>query len=237
VVRAEIASWRVGRMVVCSVLETPQAVIGISSRSTRSFAVSGSAKGPIHIGVVGKGTAQHKLSAERHVRRLYPLRPKVEAYPSPTLASTADERRLVGYSPLFGEAFRVAGNLLVKMGFGSKGLVDLDGTPIYERIARAQPEDLVYDEADAKISLEEIQQMDLSDVFETVLPAQVLSEARTELDTELIASDFQHSVLTTKTLSAAGIERLDRVSVPRIYRSRLAEIRREAQSREEAAPS
>lgn len=235
-VRREIASWRVGRIVVCSVLETPQAVIGISSRSTGSFTVSGSAKGPIHIGVVGKGEAKTEKRSDRHVRRLYPLRPRVEVYPPPTRGSSAEDRKLVGYTPLFGEAFRVSGNLLARMGFLKKRLVDPDGNPIYERIARAQPEDLVYDEEDADISPEEIQRMDLSEVFETVPPAQVVSERQTELETEFIDSDFPEVVLTTDLLGRFGIKQLDRVSVPRDYRSVLTEIRQQAAERENAEP-
>lgn len=175
-IRSELGKWDLGAMVICSVFETPQGVVGISSRSTSSFVVSGNVSGPIHIGVKAKGGGQGRLSRQRGFRRAFPLEPKTERYPKPKANSTSSERQRVGYSPLFRDAFRVSSDLLTRFGIRNRRLVTLDGTPLHRRIVRSEPEDRVYDRRNAEMSLKEAKDLPISELFEWVSPQDLSKE-------------------------------------------------------------
>jgi hypothetical protein len=175
-IRSELANWDLGAMVVCSVIETPQGVVGISSRSTTSFLVSGDAGGPVHIGVTARGKVRGKLVSQMGYGRVFPLVPKVKKYPKPSSSSTSKQRKRVAYSPLFRDAFRVSSDILTKCGIRNRRLVTVDGKLIHKRIERSEREDRVYDRRDAEMSLKDLQELPVSELFESVSPETLYGE-------------------------------------------------------------
>lgn len=175
-IRSELANWDLGAMVVCSVIEIPQGVVGVSSRSTTSFLVSGDAGGPVHIGVKAKGKARGRLASQMGYRRLFPLVPKAKKYPQPNSSSTSKQRKRVAYSPLFRDAFRVSSDILTKCGIRNRRLVTVDGKLIHKRIERSEREDRVYDPRGAEMSLKELQELPVAQLFESVPPETLYGE-------------------------------------------------------------
>lgn len=225
-IRAVFEEWPLSKTVICAVFETSGGVIGVSSRSTTSFEVSLDIKGRPTIVPMAGGGVRSRLSVGRSARRAFPLWPKDDG-PEPGLEAGPEERRLRLYTPLFSKGYRVSKHLLGH--FGRRELVTLDGNPVTGRIARADPVDLLYEPGSADVSIDEIREMPIDELFEEVTPEILTNEVAIEIASELPAEEIDQE-LTLEALSHVGVESLDFVSVVHRDRWRLDQLRQ----REEA---
>lgn len=224
-VRAVLGDWPLTKTVICAVFETPGGVVGISSRTTTGFKVNLGAGGRPHIAVVAKGGGEAELTSERSVQRVFPLEPMGDSG-----EHGAEQRGSGRYTPFFTKGYRVSKPLLER--FGHKRLVTLDGDPVPGRIARTEPEDLVYDPTSAEMSIDEAKAMPIDELFEEVTPQILSEEVEAELDTEVFNEQIRLN-LSPHLLMRAGVKSIDSVSVPRRYRRHIKEIRRAAPAVEE----
>jgi hypothetical protein len=215
-IRADFDQWAVGEMVVCSVFETSSAVMGVSSQSTGAFSVGVDAGGMPHLGVKVKAGVRAD-QASRHRARAAKTLPLKRGGEEASEDAKPEERKHYAYTPLFRQGYRVANRWLLPLGF--KSLATSDGDLIHGRVARAEPEDLLFDPAEAEMSIEEVKEIPLDELFEEVTTEILSEEVDAELDTEI-------PEVRLKYLLDSGITMVDGVSVQRRHRSRIDEIRR-----------
>jgi len=189
-IRSELGRWDLGAMVVPSVFETRQGVIGISSRSTTEFVVQGNADGPVHLAAKAKAATGFKLSRHRGHRRIFPLEAKAARYPAPRQNAKSADRRRVAYSPFFRDAFRVSPEILARFGIRNRRLVTPEGRPLHRQISRSEPEDRTYDARGADMTLQQAKELPISELFESVSPQDLAKEfaAETRMAQELVGA-------------------------------------------------
>lgn len=226
-VRGALGEWPISKTIITSVFETPSAVAGISSRSTSAFVVRADAQGVPHLAIRAGAGARAELTSLNSARRVFDLSPKGDGQ-APAPDDAPDSRRHLTYTPLFRRGYRV-GRRFWDL-FGRKQLTTLDGDPVYGRIARSEPEDLLFESAQAAMTLEEAREIPVRDLFEEVTPEVLSEEVAAELATDLYP---RSGGIRLQRLIDAGIESADYVSVPRHQSVRLGPIRAEIVASEE----
>jgi hypothetical protein len=166
-IRDSIANWPVGRILVASVFVTYGGVATVSSRSISGFTLGLDAKGAPHLVVRAGATTLLGRFLARAATRTFTLW-QGDADHEIGADITAEPTRGKVYTPLFGDTFRVRARWFGH--FGRKELVTQDGRPAYDVIARTAPEDQLYNESQATMSLDDIRALSIDDLFERVTP-------------------------------------------------------------------